>query len=152
MKQWWSVFIVIVSIVLVLNSGARTPAPTPSPTPIPVPTPIQAAPPAEIPIIEPTAKLTNMQIDKVIQIMDQGGIARIILSTRGKLTLEELISFAAKHPTRIIRALRTKGYMQLEDVHVHQLLKKQVNMYQFGGMAGVLIYMRKRRISISFLR
>jgi hypothetical protein len=72
--------------------------------------------------------------------MDEGGIAGIILTTRGTLSLEELVTFAANHPTRIIPALRTKGFMQKTDVEYHVRLKKQVSMYQFGGMAEVLMY------------
>ena len=72
--------------------------------------------------------------------MDEGGIAGVILSTRGTVTPEELISFADNHPTRIIPAVRTKGYMQGEGDKYRKLLKKQVNMHQYGAMAEVLMY------------
>ncbi|MFC1972643.1 amidohydrolase family protein, partial [Chloroflexota bacterium] len=66
------------------------------------------------------------------------------LATRGKLTLEELISFAKSYPTRIIPALRTKGIMQKTDVEYRLRLKKQVSTFRFGGMAEVLIYHAKK--------
>ena len=71
----------------------------------PLPTPVGPAPIPEgsIPIIDAHSQVDEyVELEKIIQLMDEGGIACTILSTRGKLTLEELISFAANHPTRII--------------------------------------------------
>ncbi len=114
-----------------------TPAPTPTPTPVgPVP-----IPEGSIPIIDAHSQVDEyVELEKIIQLMDEGGIACTILSTRGKLTLEDLISFAANHPTRIIPALRTKGYMEEKEAKYYAALKKQVNMEQYGAMAEVLIY------------
>jgi len=118
-----------------------TPAPTVTPTVKPTLVGPVTIPEGSIPIIDAHSQVDEyVELEKIIQLMDEGGIACTILATRGNLTLEELISFAAKHPTRITPALRTKGYMQKKDVEYHQRLKKQVNMYQFGGMAEVLMY------------
>lgn len=122
---------------------APAPTPTPTPAPTPPPTPVGPAPIPEgsIPIIDAHSQVDEyVELEKIIQLMDEGGIVGTILSTRGTLSLEELISFANKHPTRIIPALRTKGFMQKTDVEYHLRLKKQVDMYQFGGMAEVLMY------------
>ncbi|MFC2021758.1 amidohydrolase family protein [Chloroflexota bacterium] len=72
--------------------------------------------------------------------MDEGGIAGTILSTRGTVTPEELVSFADSYSGRIVPAVRTKGYMEEKDDKYYKLLKKQVNMEQYGAMAEVLIY------------
>jgi hypothetical protein len=73
--------------------------------------------------------------------MDQGGVYRTILSTRGVVRPEELVSFASNYPGRIIPAVRTKGRIYDEnDEKYYNLLKKQVNMGQYGAMAEVLIY------------
>jgi phage terminase large subunit-like protein len=46
-KQWWPVFVLIVSVMLVLSSCARAPAPpTPAPTPTPAPPPDTTPPSA----------------------------------------------------------------------------------------------------------
>jgi len=72
--------------------------------------------------------------------MDQSGVVCTILSTRGTVTPEELVAFASDYPGRIIPAVRTKSYMQKTDVKYQNLLKKQVNMAQYGAMAEVLMY------------
>ena len=137
MKRYW---LVVLVIVLLISCACAAPAPTP--TPIPEPTPIGPAPIPEdgIPIIDAHSQFDQyVELEKIIQLMDQGGIAGIILSTRGTVTLEELVSFAANYPTRIIPAVRTKSYMENEEKY-YKLLKKQVNTYQYGAMAEVLMY------------
>lgn len=125
---------------------APTPLPTPAPTPTPTPepTPIGPAPIPEgsIPIIDAHSQVDQyVELEKIIQLMDQGGIAGTILSTRGTVTPEELVSFAANYPGRIIPAVRTKGQIYEEnDEKYYKLLKKQVNMEQYGAMAEVLMY------------
>lgn len=107
------------------------------------PTSIGTAPITEgsIPIIDAHSQVDQyVELEKVIQLMDQGGVACTILSTRGTVRPEELVSFADNYQGRIIPAVRTKGYMQKEGDEYYKLLKKQVNMHQYGAMAEVLMY------------
>lgn len=81
------------------------------------------------------------ELDEVIGLMDQGGITRAILASRGPLTAKQLVLFASKYPGRIIPAVRTKSRFYLEnDKRFDNFLKKQVNMPQFRAMAEVLMY------------
>jgi len=111
------------------------PAPTTPEAPAPTEVP-------EIPIIDAHSQVCPENIDKVIQLMDQGGVACTILSsgmtsTIGIVTPEELVSFASNYPGRIIPAVRTK-VKGSEDYY--ELLEKQMNMDGFGAMAEVLMY------------
>jgi len=81
------------------------------------------------------------ELDKIIRLMDQGGVARTILSSKGPVTAKQLVSFASKYPGRIIPAVRTKHRFYREsDERFDEFVKKQVNMPQFGAMAEVLMY------------
>ena len=71
-------------------------------------------PEADIPIIDAHSQVCPENIDKVIELMDQAGVACTILSsgmtsTIGIVTLEELVSFASNYPGRIIPAVRIKA-------------------------------------------
>jgi predicted TIM-barrel fold metal-dependent hydrolase len=131
--------LVLLTVVFFTNTGCTSSSlPTPVTTPSPTPTPQ-----ANIPIIDAHSQfpLPYKKLEQVIQLMDQGEIARIILSSKGPLTAKELISFAAKHPGRIIPAVRTKSRLYREnDPRFYKFLKKQVNMPQFGAMAEILMY------------
>jgi outer membrane biosynthesis protein TonB len=122
-----------------------TPTPAPTPVPVPVPEPVPAVtPPAttpatepEIPIIDAHSQVCPENIDKVIPLMDEAGVAGTILSsgvtsTQGTVTPEELVSFASKYPERIVPAVRTKVRLY-EDYY--ELLEKQMNMDGFGAIA-----------------
>jgi len=94
-----------------------------------------------IPIIDAHSQVDQyVELEKIIQLMDQGGIAATILSTRGTVTPEELVSFADKHTGRIIPAVRTKGYMRQSEDKYYMFLKKQASMEQYDAIAEVLIY------------
>jgi predicted TIM-barrel fold metal-dependent hydrolase len=98
---------------------------------------------SEIPIIDAHSQVPHRyeEIEQVIQLMDQGGVARTILSSRGPVTPKQLVSFASKYPGRIIPAVRTKKRLYREnDKRFYKFLKKQVNMPEFKAMAEVLMY------------
>lgn len=96
----------------------------------------------EIPIIDAHSQVDqNVDLQTVIRLMDRGGVARTILSARGKRKPEELVAFAAEYPGRIIPAVRTKGQSyQANDPQYYRLLKKQLRMGHFRAMAEVLMY------------
>src|SRR3990167_6510932 len=83
---------------------------------------------AEIPIIDAHSQVDHLvDLKRVIELADLGGVSQIILSTRGQIRPEELLSFAAQYPARIIPAVRTKSnaYTRNEKGY-YQQLKKQV--------------------------
>jgi len=137
--------LVLLILALFIVSGcaqppAETSTPTPTPEPTPAPPPTPPVKPYDGPLIDAHSQVDQyVELEKVIQLMDQAGVALTILPTRGTVTPEELVSFADNHPTRIIPAVRTKGYMDNVEKYP-QLLKKQVNMPQFGAMAEVIMY------------
>lgn len=97
----------------------------------------------DLPIIDAHSQVPfgHEKLDKVIRLMDQGGVARTILSSKGPLTAKQLVSFASRYPGRIIPAVRTKHRFYREnDERFDKFLEKQVNMPQFGAMAEVLMY------------
>ena len=119
-----------------------TPLPTPSPTPMPSP---PVGPNNEL-FIDAHSQLTPENLDRVISLMDKGGISRTILSAgvtskRGILSPKELVSLANKYPGRIIPAVRTKGgaYVRNEKSY-YNLLNMQMATEQYGAMAEVLVY------------
>ena len=73
--------------------------------------------------------------------MDQAGVRRTILATRGTVTPEELVSFASRYPGRIIPAVRSKGgpYERNEEKY-YKKLEKQIGMEGFRAIAEVLMY------------
>ncbi|MFC1870443.1 amidohydrolase family protein, partial [Chloroflexota bacterium] len=99
-------------------------------------------PEGDIPIIDAHSQVDQyVELEKIIQLMDEGGIAGTLLSTRGTVTPEELVSFASHYPGRIIPAVRTKSQLYEDnDQAYYKFLEKQVNMVQYGAMAEVLMY------------
>lgn len=128
-------YLFIIALVLVFMVSCVAP-----PVPAPTPTPTQTITPYNGPIIDTHGQVDQqVELERVIRLMDQAGVAAVILSTRGTVTPEELVSFAADYAGRIIPAVRTKGYMD-NDEKYYQLLKKQMDMEQYGAMAEVLMY------------
>lgn len=85
--------------------------------------------------------------------MDKAGVSRTILSLRGQRQPNGLISFAARHPERIIAAVRTKGSAYLKGPkQFERFLRKQIQMNQFRAMAEVLLWhARKERAPMVML-
>lgn len=79
----------------------------------------------------------HISYDEILDLMDDAGVSRVILSQRGEKRHDELTKFAAKHPDRIIPAVRTKGQ------NVKQV-KQQIRKYRYGAMAEVLMWHRQK--------
>ncbi len=98
----------------------------------------------EIPMIDAHSQVPHRseKLGKVIRLMDQGGVARTILSSKGPVTAQQLVSFASKYPGRITPAVRTKHrfYRENDEKRFDKFIKKQVKMPQFGAMQEVLMY------------
>jgi len=99
----------------------------------------------DIPFIDAHSQVGDgVELERIIKLMDQGGVSRTILSTREKIPAERLLPFAADYPGRITPAVRTKGYM--ERPAFHRLLKGQIDAGPFGAMAEVLMYHAQKGI------
>lgn len=105
----------------------------------------------EIPIIDAHSQIPFRaeELKKVIRLMDKGGVACVILSSKGPLTAKELVSFSLKYPGRILPAVRTKcsAYRENNVKEFEDFLKKQINIPQFGAMAEVLLYHAQKGIN-----
>jgi len=122
-----------------LEPGPLVPSPQPE---TPAPTPAPPVLPYDGPIIDAHSQFCPENLEKVISLMNQGGVTTTILSPgvtspRGVITPEELVSFATNYPGRIIPAVRTKAR---RDEDFYGLLEKQMKMDGYGAMAEVLMY------------
>jgi predicted TIM-barrel fold metal-dependent hydrolase len=79
----------------------------------------------------------HISYEEILSLMDKAGVARVILSQRGRTNPEDLISFASRYPDRITPAVRTKGQK------VRQV-KEQIRKYPYGAMAEVLMWHRQK--------
>ncbi|HKF55975.1 MAG TPA: amidohydrolase family protein [Blastocatellia bacterium] len=89
----------------------------------------------------------HSQIDKrtdpsvVIQLMNEGGVRRLILSTTGHASQEVVLTLARQFPERIVPAVRTKQYMtQMSVDRFKGMLAEQADSDVYGAMAEVLLY------------
>lgn len=97
---------------------------------------------SEIPIIDAHSQVDHkVDLEKIIRLMAKGGVSRTILSTRGKVKPNQLISFASRHPGRITPSVRTKGNPYARnDPKYYKLLRAQLAMPEFGAMAEVIMW------------
>lgn len=83
----------------------------------------------------------NFEPDEVLQKMDQGGVYKTILSTRGGRKLNDVVKLARRFPERIIPCIKIKGRHYQDDTRkYYKKLTKRVNSGKFGAMGEVLLY------------
>lgn len=93
---------------------------------------------ANLPIIDAHSQADEkIDLKEIIGLMDAAGVARTILSARGRRQPDRLIAFAARHPGRITPAVRTKGTSVRE-------VKEQIRAHRYGAMAEVLMWHREK--------
>ena len=96
-----------------------------------------------IPIIDAHSQYDQeIALEEIIDLMDQAGVSRTILSQRGQVKAKNLVSFASRYPDRITPAVRTKGgkYTKGSRKEFGSFLDKQIKLGGFGAMAEVLIW------------
>lgn len=83
----------------------------------------------------------RVEVGLVIRRMEEGGVYRTILSTRGRRDARDVIAFAESHPDRIVPAIRTKGraYQEASAAYFVEL-EQQVESGRFRAIAEVLVY------------
>jgi predicted TIM-barrel fold metal-dependent hydrolase len=79
-------------------------------------------------------------LELVIRRMDEAGVYRTILSTRGRRPPEDVAAFAERNPDRIVPAVRTKGRAYQTGQGYFTELENQVRGGRFRAMAEVLLY------------
>ncbi len=96
----------------------------------------------EIPIIDAHSQVDHrVDLERIIPLMDKGGISRVILAARGKVKPNELAALAARHPGRITPAVRTKGGIYRRNHPKYsKRLTVQLAMPEFGAMAEVMMW------------
>lgn len=84
-------------------------------------------------------------LQKIISLMEQGGVSHTILSARGKLKVKDLIKFSSKYHDRITPAVRTTGKLyDTESPKYYKMLKAQVASRKYSAIAEVLLYHAKK--------
>jgi predicted TIM-barrel fold metal-dependent hydrolase len=110
-------------------------APTSAPTAIPVPTrtPTSAAR-GPIPLIDAHTQIEQtVDLNLVSRLIEQSGVSCVIMSTLFLRKNEDVVTFAAQHPGRIIPAVTVKGFGPAE-------WKKRIDTNQYGAMGEFLFY------------
>ena len=64
-----------------------------------------------IPLIDAHSQVDHkVDLARIVPLLDEAGISRMILSIRGPIGFEAVIDLAAQHPARITPAVRTKSW------------------------------------------
>ncbi len=96
------------------------------------------APAEELPIIDAHNQSDqHISYDEILALMDEAGVARVILSQRGQTEPADLIAFAAAHPDRVTPAVRSKGRRVSE-------VRDEIRTGRYGAMAEVLMWHREK--------
>lgn len=104
--------------------------------------PTQALTAKEIPIIDAHSQVDHQtKLENVIKLMDSAGVSKTIISGRGKISSAEIVSFAKKHPSSVVPAVRTKlpGYNENSNKYFSSL-KSQVDSADYSAMGELLLY------------
>lgn len=101
---------------------------------------------ADVPIIDAHSQVDHdVDLAKVVELMNRAGVVRTILSARGRVSPEEIASFAAGHPDRITAAVRTKGWPYARnEARYYRNLQRQLAMPEFRAMAEVILWHAKK--------
>lgn len=83
----------------------------------------------------------DVDLGLVMRRMDEAGVHRTILSTRGRRAPQDVVRLAERHPGRIVPAVRTKGRAYQDAAAAYYTeLKQQVESRRFQAISEVLIY------------
>jgi predicted TIM-barrel fold metal-dependent hydrolase len=96
-----------------------------------------------VPIIDAHSQYDEeISADEIIDLMDQAGVSRTILSQRGNVKLDHILAIVSRYPDRITPAVRTKSkiYKKGNLREFGSYLDNQIGKQGFGAMAEVLIY------------
>lgn len=97
----------------------------------------------EIPIIDAHSQFDQeIPFEEIIELMDQAGVSRTILSARDQIKPKQVLSFASRYPDRITPAVRSKSkqYKMGSTREFTRFLDGQLKSPGFKAMAEVLIW------------
>jgi len=96
----------------------------------------------EIPIIDAHSQVDFSQdMDRIVRLMDEGGVETTLLAARRRVRPEEVLALAERHPGRIVPSVRTKGGKYAShDPGYFNIVKKQLKLGGFRAMAEVLLW------------
>ena len=96
----------------------------------------------EIPLIDAHSQLPSPDTAKdVVRLMDEAGIAHVILSFRGQGKANHVIGLAESNPSRITPAIKIKGkHWPTGSGKFYKSVKKQLNRGAFGAIGEALVY------------
>ncbi len=78
--------------------------------------------------------------ERVIKYLARAGVSQAVLSTRGKVTTGEFLTFGAAYPDCIVPAVRTKGRAYDENQPgYYKQLNEQVSQAAFKGMNEIIL-------------
>ncbi len=97
---------------------------------------------AELAIIDAHSQIDEqVGLDRVVPLLDQAGVARVILAGRGRLKSERIAALARRHPGRIIASVRTKSRAYAENrPGYYRLLQDQLRRPEFKAMAELILW------------
>ncbi len=95
-----------------------------------------------IPMIDAHSQIDHLvRLEAVIPLMDRANIKRVILSTRGKRELQDIVRLARENPGRVTASLRLKGKdYEKNSPRYREELEKNLQNPAFGAMAEALVW------------
>ena len=95
-----------------------------------------------IPLIDAHSQVDHkVELGGIVPLMDEAGIAHVILATRSRLKPGPFMRFAREYPTRITPSVRTKSrWFNRNHDKFYRRFRKQLAMPRFVAMAEVIIW------------
>lgn len=83
----------------------------------------------------------NIELKNIVELMNEAGIKKTILSARGKRKSNDVANLAQSHPDKVVASVRTKSrHYKRNTKKYYKKLSKQVNSGRFSAMAELLLY------------
>ncbi len=97
---------------------------------------------SQLPIIDAHSQVNHqVQLDRVIPVLDKAGVSRTILSFRGKIKEKTFLSFVTQHPERITPSIRTKSLKYEKNTpEYYTQLQKRLDNPTFQAMAELILW------------
>lgn len=108
--------------------------------------PASQVPAADITMIDAHSQIRrSVGLDKALALMDQAGIARVILSPLGWHAAKPLLAFARSHPERIVAAIGLKPKaLRNSDPVALQRLRNEGHDSQYHALSEVMIFHQQK--------
>lgn len=94
------------------------------------------------PIIDAHSQVDhNTDIEKVVPLMDKGGVSMTLLSTRFQRHSKDVVTYAERHPERIVPSVKTKtkAYMKGRG-RFPKIFLNELAAFKFGAMPEIILW------------